>query len=300
MELTQLRYFLDVAGTEHITASAQRLHIAQPALTQTIHRLEKDLGVRLFTAKGRGIALTECGRYLRDRLTPLFSELDTLPLRLQALENAERETVRLSVLAATSIVTEAVIRYKTAHPSVNFRLLQNPGNEPGSGGADMEISTRLPASETKKEPASRFIIGEKIYLAAPAQGKFGDRRSIRFWEVEEEGFISLLGSRPFRAICDKLCRRAGFSPKMIFESDSPDAVKNMIAAGLGVGFWPEFTWGSVDRSQVRLLEIEDIDFRRELLLTAREDERGTPDFAAGDFFLFLRNFFEEKRRGIKV
>ena len=53
MEITQLKYFLEVAKTQHMTQSAQKLHIAQPALTQSIHRLEKELGVgyRVETAK---------------------------------------------------------------------------------------------------------------------------------------------------------------------------------------------------------------------------------------------------------
>ena len=58
MELTQLRYFLKVAELQHITRASEELHIAQPALTQTIHKLEKELEVPLFGIKGRNIVLT--------------------------------------------------------------------------------------------------------------------------------------------------------------------------------------------------------------------------------------------------
>ena len=61
MEITQIRYFLDAAQTQHITKSAQRLCIAQPALTKSIHNLENELGVPLFTHKGRNIVLTQYG-----------------------------------------------------------------------------------------------------------------------------------------------------------------------------------------------------------------------------------------------
>lgn len=65
MELAQIRYFLEVARTKHMTNSARNLHITQPALTQAIHRLENDLGVPLFVPKGRNIMLTEYGKYLQ-------------------------------------------------------------------------------------------------------------------------------------------------------------------------------------------------------------------------------------------
>ena len=63
MELTQLRYFLKVAELQHITRAAEELYIAQPALTQTIHRLENELEVPLFSAKGRNIVLTKYGHF---------------------------------------------------------------------------------------------------------------------------------------------------------------------------------------------------------------------------------------------
>ena len=68
MELTQLRYFLKVAELQHITKAAEELHVAQPALTMTIHRLERELEVPLFGSKGRNIVLTEYGKYFYEKL----------------------------------------------------------------------------------------------------------------------------------------------------------------------------------------------------------------------------------------
>ena len=63
MELTQIKYFLEVARTEHVTKSAKTLCIVQPALTHAIHKLEDELGVKLFKTQGRNIKLTEAGDY---------------------------------------------------------------------------------------------------------------------------------------------------------------------------------------------------------------------------------------------
>ena len=68
MELLQLRYFLEVAESEHVTHSAQKLRVSQPSLTQAISRLERELGVQLFEPEGRGIRLTEAGRFYSKRI----------------------------------------------------------------------------------------------------------------------------------------------------------------------------------------------------------------------------------------
>ena len=67
MELTQLKYFYAVAKNLHVTKTAEQLHIAQPALTQAVRRLEKELGHPLFASKGRNIVLTEYGKYLKEQ-----------------------------------------------------------------------------------------------------------------------------------------------------------------------------------------------------------------------------------------
>ena len=67
MELTQLRYFAEAARLQHITRAAEQLHIAQPALTQALHRLEAELEVPLFVQRGRGVVLTPYGELLKER-----------------------------------------------------------------------------------------------------------------------------------------------------------------------------------------------------------------------------------------
>ena len=61
MELTQLRYFAAVAELQHVTRAAERMHVAQPAITKSIHRLEDELGVPLIASRGRNIVLTDYG-----------------------------------------------------------------------------------------------------------------------------------------------------------------------------------------------------------------------------------------------
>lgn len=288
MEITQIRYFLDAAQTQHITKSAQRLCIAQPALTKSIHNLENELGVPLFMHKGRNIVLTQYGEYLKNKLTPIISSLDSITEELTQMTNTENHTVRLSVLAASTLVTQAIIEYKKKFPKVNFHVLQNPDDEL----FDIEITTNLFFNKSTHQSNS-FICTEKIYLAVPNTEKYSKTSSIDLSSMREEGFISLFGSKQLRSICDKFCHHAGFEPNIIFESDSPYAVKNMIAANLGVGFWPEFTWGDIDNSNVRLLEIANPICQRDILISFKSVKSDTS--YASNFYSFLTEYFEEKK-----
>ena len=287
MELMQMRDFLEVAQTQHMTQSAERLHIAQPALTQAIHRLEKDLGVPLFLRKGRGIMLTEYGKYLQRQLSPLIGQLDELPQQLKAMAKTENETIRLRVLAASSLVTEAIIEYKSTRKNLNFQVLQSVDNSL----YDIEITTKMFYQVRPEQRKNQFVCEEKIFLAVPNSEKYADKTTVTLKEVEDEGFISLMGSRQFRAICDKFCHHAGIRPRVILESDSPSAVRNMIAANLGVGFWPAFTWGDAAHDRVRLLEITDPMCRRDIVISRqpiKADGRNVEDF-----FQFLTDFFRK-------
>jgi DNA-binding transcriptional LysR family regulator len=109
MELTQLKYFFITAGYEHITRAAEELHIAQPALTQSIHRLEEELGIKLFERHGRNIKLSPSGRILQKRLSVIFSELDSAIAEMWDVAGIRHKTLRLNVMAASKVVTDIII-----------------------------------------------------------------------------------------------------------------------------------------------------------------------------------------------
>ncbi|MCD8048383.1 MAG: LysR family transcriptional regulator [Clostridia bacterium] len=285
MELTRYRYFLDIAETGSMTKSVERLLIAQPALSQAMKKLEEAMGVPLFVHKGRGIVLTAYGKYLRDTLSPIVAELDEIPSHLATMARLWDETIHVSVNAASSLVTEAIIKYKAKHDNVSFQLLQNAGDDL----FDIEITTK----EEHEPDEKAYCISENIFIAVPSGGKFDTRTSVSLDEMRQEGFISLMGSRQFRSICDARCKAAGFEPRIIFESDNPAAVKNMIAANLGVGFWPEFTWGAIEHENVRLLAIEGFAWKREVVISHNKNKADNRHVT--DFFDFLSAFFEERK-----
>ncbi len=289
MEITQIKYFLEVAESEHMTMSAEKLHIAQPALSQAIKRLEDELSVPLFKKNGRNIVITKYGKYLQAKLKPFIETVDKLPDDLFQMANVEKKTIYINVLAASTLITNAIIEYKAKHNDVIIKLLQNSEEEQ----YDIEITTKLFYQQDDKNSNRCFVCPEKIFLAVPNSDKYADVNAISLKEAENEDFISLMGSRQFRYICDKFCRHAEIKPKYVFESDNPAAVQNMIAAQLGVGFWPEFSWGKLQNKKVKLLPISDTACSRDIIVSLSDSSENE---CASDFFTFLKSYLQQKAK----
>lgn len=289
MELAKLRYFYAVAKHQHVTKAAEEIHIAQPALTKAIKQLEEELDAPLFYKKGRNVCLTVFGEYLKNKLEGIFAQLDSIAPELEHLKTEQRHTVKLNVLAASTAVTDAVIGYKKKHPEVVFQLIQNEAE------TDCDVSVTINTADFSALPTfvARCVMEEKIYLAVPKNSKYADKKNIALKEVKEEGFVNLAGSRLFRSVCDRFCAYAGFKPHISFESDSPVAVQNIIAANAGVGFWPEYSWGKVS-SDMALVPISDPVCQRELVLGLHESP--VPSAVAADFYEYLLRFLQKRRR----
>ena len=250
MDILQLKYFCEVAESLHVTNTANKLHVAQPALTQTIRRLESELGVKLFKSRGRNIVLTEYGQFLKDEMSPFISKIDELPAKIEELAMKNRNSVRVNVMAASETVISAIVDFMKLHEDVKIKIVQNKEDKE----ADISVYT-LPVYKAKKPDEDTSVFGEEIFLAVPDNDEFRDIDDVDLYDVRGQEFISLAGSKQFRAICDSFCVAAGFKPNIVFESDSPKMVREMIEMGFGIGFWPEYSWGDVVGEKIKLLPI---------------------------------------------
>lgn len=249
MELTQLTYFAAVAQMQHMTRAAEALHIAQPALTKSVQRLEGELGVPLIVRKGRGIALTPYGQRLADELQQPLAQLSRIPELMRQMANQQARTLRVCVLAASDLVTEAALRYRQTHPDVHFAITLLPQ----SGDAAHPPYDLLVDSDGQ---VSGSGFHERILLAVPQSSPLAAQTSLRLNDLRGQEFISVMGNRRFREQCSQLCQQSGFMPQYAYECTGPSTVRNLISLGCGVGFWPEYTWGAPGDG-IRLLPIDD-------------------------------------------
>ncbi len=281
MELQKLRYFSVVAKLQHMTKAAEYICIAQPALTQAIKSLESELGVNLFEKRGRNIVLTDFGKYLQKRLEDILPVLDNLPKEIEQLKNRVNKTVKLNILAGSSFVINTIVKYRKKNPDVIFEFEQNDLKY----DCDIVITTNGANMGDSKNYVKRAVKEENIYLAVPSNSAYAQMEEINLADMKDEKFVLLSSSRLFGVICNKFCSMAGFYPQILFESDSPVAVQNIISTGSGVAFWPEYSWGKLNNKNVKLLKISNPVCKRDLIF---ELHNRLPKSAyAEDFYKYL-------------
>ena len=179
---------------------------------------------------------------------------------------------------------------------IHFELVQ------GAEGTlcDLSLTTRLPSMKECKE--NEYVFNEPILLAVPDNDRYRCKQTIALFEMQEEEFVCLAGTKNFRSICDTYCSKVGFLPKVIFESDSPSTVQNLVAAGCGVGFWPQYTWGDFASVSARTMEISDLQCTRDLVLTKHALKQDNMEVE--HFFDFLVEYMERlkapKRNGSRA
>ncbi len=248
--------------------------------------MEEEFGVKLFSKKGRNIVLTEYGTHLKRRLDTLLPEIDRLPQELEQIKIQMRKTVKLNIFAASALVIHAIVDYRKLHPDVIFDFEQNKEKH----DSDMVITTNGKSNMPNSTAVKRCVKKEQIYLAVPQNSPYAALKSIDLKMVRNEGFVMLSDSRLFGVICNKFCAKAGFYPKILFESDSPNAVQNIISTGNGVAFWPKYSWGTLKNENITLLRISNPDCQRELIIELHE--RLPQSEYAEDFYRFLINRLE--------
>ena len=287
MDLLQLKYFKTVARLENVTKAANELYIAQPALSKSISQLEKELGINLFDRNGKYIKLNEYGKLFLAKVDIALNALEDGKREITDLQGKEFGEIQLIFLAASTIIPDLLSDFCKLHPNIRFQLFQHFPNEVGNSDFDLCIS----ASHFEKQSEnSMVLLNEEVYFAFPINHPLSNRKSISLKEVANENFISLKEGKPLRKITDDYCKKAGFKPKIIFESDDPATVRELIKAGQGVAFIPQISWGSSVGSSIVFLHIEEPVCRRTIYI--EWNEKRYLSKASALFRNFALNYFK--------
>ncbi|RIX50232.1 LysR family transcriptional regulator [Paenibacillus nanensis] len=260
MELLQLQYFRTVARLEHMSKAAQDLHIAQPALSKTIARLEKDLGVPLFDREGRQIRLNPFGKAFLNKVEAALALLEEGQREVADLAGMEHGSIHLAAPTVDRL-SDPLNAFVALHPNVQFRITQASVHEMAhlieSGQVDLCFT---PFNMDRPHFSSLPVMQEEVYLAVPPGHRLAGQRSVHLNEVANEPFIGYKEGFHFQMMNENFLRSAGISPNFVCRVDDAASIAKLVSAGLGVALVGN-CGGS--ESRLHLLTIESAVCRRQ-------------------------------------
>ncbi|MFD5496394.1 LysR family transcriptional regulator, partial [Streptomyces sp. NPDC127091] len=287
MELRQLRSFLVLAEECHFGRAAARLHVAQPALSQQVKQLERELGVTLFNRSTRRVELTEAGRHLTDYARTIVTEEERARIHLRELATGHAGRVSVGFIGtATYDVLPRVARTVRAKlPGITLDLrgeILTPRLVEGllSGTFDLAVLRGMVSQENIRTTPLR---SEPLVAVLPAHHRLADRPGIPLEALAGEPFV-IHPSQSRSSMYDRVlaaCQRAGFRPDPLIEIAETATLVVLVAAGHGVALVPQ---------SVQSLSLEGVTYvpltgseSVELMLARRRPPRGAapPKGAAG-------------------
>ncbi|MDR7002550.1 LysR family transcriptional regulator [Neobacillus niacini] len=293
MELRQIQYFIEVAKREHVTEAAQNLNVAQSAISRQIVNLESELGVDLFFREGRSVRLTPIGKIFLDHMEQAVKVIENGLREVEEYLDPEHGVIRIgfpSSLAAHTLPT-AISAFRERYPQVKFHLRQGSYHSLISGvikgDFDMALIGPVPKLETKVQGSILFM--DSIVALLPNDHHLAKQRTLKLSQLREEPFILFPQGFILHEIIVNACKQLGFEPKVSFEGEDIDAIKGLVAAGLGVTMIPEITLvDSLPRGTVKIPVIEPTVTRTVGVIIPRDRELLPTEKL---FYEFLKEFF---------
>jgi DNA-binding transcriptional LysR family regulator len=243
MELRHLRYFVAVAEELHFGRAAARLRIAQPPLSQQIRSLEQELGVALFTRTTRRVELTPAGRALLPEARQVFEQTARAALTAQRASRGEigRLAIGFVPSADLDLLPRVLRAWAVQAPHVEIELhamLSGPQIDALRHGRIQVGFVRLPVDDGGV--AVETIQREPLIAALPMAHRLARRARVRLADLKSDGMI-LFPRRMAPSYYDLLvsvCRHAGFTPRVLHETESMQTNIGLVAAGLGFSLHP--------------------------------------------------------------
>ncbi|MGL5270390.1 MAG: LysR family transcriptional regulator [Selenomonadaceae bacterium] len=242
MELNQLEYFRALAHINHFTQAAESVSLSQPALSRSISKLEKELGVPLFNRIGKKIQLTAYGSAFLTHTERALQAIENGKQALADLAAPDQGVVHLSFLHSlgTYLIPMLLSNFKNQYPKIQFKLNQKNSarltEQLVEGAIDLCLCSTLMTTDTLGWVS---LYSEELFIILPTSHPLANRRTLRLEEIAEEPFITFKPLYGLRLLSDQFFETASIRPKITFEGDEIMTVASLVAANLGVALIPK-------------------------------------------------------------
>lgn len=282
MELLQLKYFCAAAESENFSKTAQRFMVPTSNISQSIKRLEKELGAPLFTRSANRVVLNDRGGLFYNEIKHALTLIE------KAKTNTVKSvayTFKMGIFANRRIAMKAVEKFQKLYPDISIIV----SHESTPEDTDFDIIISDGAKKISGLTSEKFY-EEKIVLAAP-KGYF-KTKSITANDIKDKPFITMASGWSLYNITQKICSDMGFTPRIALQGDDPFYVRKCIEIGLGISFVSEFSWRGQFSPDIELINIGD--YKRDIYIHRRKSH--SPPYVDKFYAILLKQYDEESNK----
>src|SRR5215472_6055991 len=278
MELRHLRYFVAIGEEENYRRAAQRLNVAQTALSTQIQDLEVELGFKLFDRLPRGVKLSAAGKLFLEDARRILREVNEAAARAARVARGQSGTLRVGFTENASyrgVVPESLRRFRERQPEAELQLTPATSLEQieatRSGGLDAGFVFNMPKADAELDQIPVAL--QHVELAVPKGHPLIKLKKLRLRDLADASFV-WFPRREAPAFYDRLtheCFRGGLkSPRIVQEGLNEATILSLVSHGMGVG-WVNGTARWRCPESVAILSVVDLDLPLPLALVWRKD-----------------------------
>jgi DNA-binding transcriptional LysR family regulator len=248
LDLRLVQTLREVAAHGSFSDAARALHFTQPAVSRQVAQLEREVGAPLVVRSRAGVTLTDAGRLVVEHGDAIGAQLQRLEAALEQLRDGGPRRVALGGFptAFLGLIPEMLGALREAHPTADVRLRRCGHDEAlglvRRGDLDLALVFARPELESAGIGVRLVELGLEPMLALlPAGHRYATAGEVPLAELRDEGWI-VGAPDPTSSVIVAACQRAGFEPRVAFETDDALATQSLVAAGLGVSLTSPWLW----------------------------------------------------------
>jgi DNA-binding transcriptional LysR family regulator len=243
MELRHLRAIAAVARHNSFTKAAEELHLAQPAISQQIRRLEEELGIEVFRRSSRAVEVTAEGELILAYAKRVLAEVDSLHSELEELTGLLRGQIVIGGLYPTGTydLPSVLAEFRRRHPAVSVHLREDTSDEVLAMLRDDTMDCAFASVDPDAlgdEFAGTLLWEEEFIVALPVGHPLASREHVTFAELAGEDLIAYRENSALRRRLEQIMAEEGLTPKNAYVCTEMSAVRAFTSKGLGVAVLP--------------------------------------------------------------
>ena len=237
MDLKPLKFFVTVAEQGSFTRAAEKLRLAQPAISIAIRKLEDEIGLPLFNRKDRAITLTAEGAIFLQHAKTILGQVKAAQRAMDEMKELSRGEVSIGLptMLGSYYFPQLISEFIRQHPNLNFSVKEHGTRTLQRMIVDGELDLGIVVTENIPEALEfRPFLQQEMVVCVPPEHPFARRKIVTFADFAPEPLVLFKEGYFQREVIARVSRQAGLPPRIIFETNLLPLIKQMVRRGVGI------------------------------------------------------------------